>query len=71
MSGRFSSFWTSARLPIFPQADLVKARSLAGLAARIYPEPTKFADNWRLEHRVKPATSKVTASGSSRAERTR
>jgi len=27
---------------------------LAGLQAGVYPEPSKFADNWRLEHRFKP-----------------
>ena len=32
----------------------------AGLSAGVYPEPAKFADNWRLEHRFKPAMSKAT-----------
>jgi len=30
------------------------------LAAGVYPEPAKFADNWRLEHRFKPAMSQAT-----------
>jgi glycerol kinase len=35
------------------------AANLAGLAASVYPEPSKFVDNWRLEHRFKPAMSAV------------
>jgi glycerol kinase len=30
------------------------------LNAGVYPEPAKFADNWRLEHRFKPAMSQAT-----------
>ena len=30
------------------------------LIERVYPEPTKFADNWRLEHRFKPNMSQAT-----------
>ena len=33
---------------------------LAGLSAGVYPEPSKFADNWRLEHRFKPNMSQAT-----------
>ena len=33
---------------------------LAGLSAGVYPEPAKFADNWRLQHRFKPAMSAAT-----------
>ena len=36
------------------------AAYLAGLQAGVYPEPSKFADNWRLEHRFKPAMSAAT-----------
>ena len=36
------------------------AAYLAGLSAGVYPEPSKFADNWRLEHRFKPAMSAAT-----------
>jgi glycerol kinase len=36
------------------------AAYLAGLAAGVYPEPAKFADNWRLQHRFKPAMSAAT-----------
>ena len=35
-------------------------RLLAGLNAGIFPEPEKFADNWRLEHRFKPNMSAAT-----------
>jgi glycerol kinase len=36
------------------------AAYLAGLSAGVYPEPAKFADNWRLERRFKPNTSAAT-----------
>jgi glycerol kinase len=36
------------------------AAYLAGLSAGIYPEPAKFADNWRLERRFKPNMSEAT-----------
>ena len=36
------------------------AAYLAGLNAGVYPEPARFADNWRLEHRFKPAMSAAT-----------
>ena len=36
------------------------AAYLAGLQAGVYPEPSKFADNWRLEHRFKPNMSAAT-----------
>jgi glycerol kinase len=29
-------------------------------SASVYPEPAKFADNWRLEDRLKPAISPAT-----------
>jgi glycerol kinase len=38
----------------------LSAAHLAGLAAGVYPEPARFADNWRLEHRFKPNMSKAT-----------
>jgi len=28
--------------------------------SRVYPEPAKFADNWRLEHCFRPAVSAAT-----------
>jgi hypothetical protein len=34
--------------------------SRGGLSAGIYPEPAKFADNWRFAHRFKPAMSAAT-----------
>ncbi len=36
------------------------AAYLAGLSAGVFPEPARFADNWRLEHRFKPAMSSET-----------
>jgi hypothetical protein len=37
------------------------ARGLSrGLAAGVYPAPSKFADDWRLERRFKPNMSKAT-----------
>jgi glycerol kinase len=36
------------------------AAYFVGPAAGVYPEPTKFADNSRLEHRFKPAISAAT-----------
>jgi glycerol kinase len=36
------------------------AAYLAGLHAGVYPEPSRFADNWRLEHRFRPAMSAAT-----------
>jgi glycerol kinase len=36
------------------------AAYLAGLHAGLYPEPAKFADNWRLEHRFRPNMSEAT-----------
>ena len=43
-----------------PPCDRCSAAYLAGLAAGVYPEPAKFADNWRLEHRFKPNMSEAT-----------
>jgi len=31
-----------------------------GACRGVYPEPSKFADNWRLERRFKPAMSAAT-----------
>jgi glycerol kinase len=36
------------------------AACLAGIAAGVYSEPSEFADNWRLEHRFKPAMNAAT-----------
>jgi hypothetical protein len=56
--------WTMQRLadlldapvdrPMIQETTALGAAYLAGLAAGVYPEPSKFADNWRLEHRFKP-----------------
>ena len=36
------------------------AAYLAGLNAGVFPEPSKFADNWRLERRFKPVMGAAT-----------
>src|SRR5271168_660980 len=68
--GMTASDWTMQRLadlldapvdrPMIQETTALGAAYLAGLAAGVYPEPTKFADNWRLEHRFKPAMSQAT-----------
>jgi glycerol kinase len=68
--GMTASDWTMQRLadlldapvdrPMIQETTALGAAYLAGLAAGVYPEPSKFADNWRLEHRFKPAMSQAT-----------
>jgi glycerol kinase len=68
--GMTASDWTMQRLadllnapvdrPVIQETTALGAAYLAGLAAGVYPEPTKFADNWRLEHRFKPNMSQAT-----------
>ncbi len=68
--GMTASDWTMQRLadlldapvdrPMIPETTALGAAYLAGLQAGVYPEPAKFADNWRLEHRFKPAMSAAT-----------
>jgi glycerol kinase len=68
--GMAVSDWTMQRLadlldapvdrPMIRETTALGAAYLAGLAAGVYPEPAKFADNWRLEHRFKPAMSAAT-----------
>src|SRR3984957_7848642 len=68
--GMTASDWTMQRLadlldarvdrPMIQETTALGAAYLAGLAAGVYPEPSKFADNWRLEHRFKPAMSAAT-----------
>jgi glycerol kinase len=68
--GMTASDWTMQRLadlldapvdrPMIQETTALGAAYLAGLQAGVYPEPEKFADNWRLEHRFKPAMSKAT-----------
>jgi glycerol kinase len=45
---------------VIQETTALGAAYLAGLQAGVYPEPTKFADNWRLEHRFKPNMSQAT-----------
>ena len=68
--GMTASDWTMQRLadlldapvdrPSIQETTALGAAYLAGLQAGVYPEPKKFADNWRLEHRFKPAMSAAT-----------
>jgi len=46
--------------PVVAETTALGAAYLAGLEAGVYPEPEKFADNWRLEHRFKPNMSAAT-----------
>jgi glycerol kinase len=68
--GMTASDWTMQRLadlldapvdrPVVQETTALGAAYLAGLAAGVYPEPAKFADNWRLERRFKPNMSTAT-----------
>ncbi len=68
--GMAASNWTMQRLadlldapvdrPMIQETTALGAAYLAGLNAGVYPEPSKFADNWRLEHRFKPNMSQAT-----------
>ena len=68
--GMTASDWTMQRLadlldapvdrPMIQETTDLGAAYLAGLAAGVYPGPARFADNWRLEHRFKPAMSAAT-----------
>ncbi len=63
--GMTASDWTMQRLadlldapvdrPMIQETTALGAAYLAGLSVGVYPEPSKFADNWRLERRFKPA----------------
>ncbi len=62
--GMTVSDWTMQRLadlldapvdrPVVQETTALGAAYLAGLSAGVYPEPSKFADHWRLERRFKP-----------------
>jgi glycerol kinase len=68
--GMTASDWTMQRLadllkapvdrPVIQETTALGAAYLAGLSAGIYPEPSRFADTWRLERRFKPAMSDAT-----------
>jgi glycerol kinase len=68
--GMTASDWTMQRLadllnapvdrPMIQETTALGAAYLAGLEAGVYPEPQKFADNWRLERRFKPNMSGAT-----------
>jgi glycerol kinase len=68
--GMTASDWTMQRLadlldapvdrPMIQETTALGAAYLAGLNAGVYPEPSKFADNWRLERRFKPAMGAAT-----------
>ena len=71
--GMVASDWTMQRLadildapvdrPEIPETTALGAAYLAGLQAGLLPEPARFADQWRLQHRFEP--------GMGEAERTR
>jgi glycerol kinase len=62
--GMTASDWTLQRLadlldapvdrPVVQETTALGAAYLAGLSAGVYPEPSKFADHWRLERRFTP-----------------
>jgi glycerol kinase len=68
--GMTASDWTMQRLsdllnapvdrPMIQETTALGAAYLAGLNAGVYPEPSKFADNWRLERRFKPVMGAAT-----------
>ena len=68
--GMAVSDWTMQRLadlldapvdrPVIQETTALGAAYLAGLGAGVYPEPARFADNWRLERRFKPNMSAAT-----------
>ncbi|MFT4277726.1 MAG: glycerol kinase GlpK [Rhodopseudomonas sp.] len=68
--GMTASDWTMQRLadlldapvdrPVIQETTALGAAYLAGLSAGVFPEPSKFADNWRLDHRFRPAMSAAT-----------
>src|SRR5690242_137613 len=68
--GMTASDWPMQRLadlldapvdrPMIQETTALGAAYLAGLQAGVYPEPSKFADNWRLERRFKPAMDAAT-----------
>jgi glycerol kinase len=45
---------------VIQETTALGAAYLAGLSAGVFPEPQKFADNWRLDHRFRPAMSAST-----------
>src|SRR5437899_1542472 len=46
--------------PLADDSDSMQSVYLVPALAGVYREPAKFADNWRLEHRFKPAMSAAT-----------
>ncbi len=68
--GMTASDWTMQRLadlldapvdrPEIQETTALGAAYLAGLSAGVFPEPARFADNWRLARRFEPAMSAET-----------
>jgi len=68
--GMAASDWTMQRLadlldapvdrPVVQETTALGAAYLAGLSVGVFPEPEKFADNWRLERRFKPGMDSAT-----------
>jgi len=62
-----ASDWTMQRLadlldspvdrPVIQETTALGAAYLAGLAAGVYDEPSKYTEHWRLERRFKPMMS--------------
>ncbi len=65
--GMTASDWTMQRLadlldapvdrPMIAETTALGAAYLAGLSAGVYPQPERFAENWRLDRRFTPAMS--------------
>jgi glycerol kinase len=68
--GMTASEWTMQRLadlldapvdrPVIQETTALGAAYLAGLTAGIFPQPSAFADTWRLDRRFSPAMDAVT-----------
>jgi glycerol kinase len=67
--GMVASDWTMQRLadilaapvdrPVVKETTALGAAYLAGLQAGVFPEPERFADAWRLDHRFMPQLAEV------------
>jgi glycerol kinase len=68
--GMTASEWTMQRLadlldapvdrPVIQETTALGAAYLAGLTAGVFPQPSAFADNWRLDRRFSPAMDAAT-----------
>lgn len=60
MQGLADTLGVAVDRPELRETTALGAAYLAGLASGIYPEPTGFADSWRLEHRFTPQSDSAT-----------